>query len=76
MEQEVPDDMQAAMAVQLADNVRKLIREELKLALQDEAFLVNVYTYPLAISIAHGVCGSPQFHAAVKNVITTQMSKY
>ena len=64
------------MAILLADNVKKMIRDELKLALQDETFLAQVYTYPLAISVAHGVCGSPQFHASVKNVITTQMNKH
>jgi hypothetical protein len=76
MEDEVPNEVQAAMSLKLMDNVRKLIRDELKLALQDETFLAQVYTYPLAISVANGVCGSPQFHSAVKNVITSQMNKY
>lgn len=45
---ETTAEEQAAMAIKLADNVRDLIRSEVKAALEDRAFLVRLHSTDLA----------------------------
>lgn len=77
MEQAVPDEVQAAMAMNLADDVRKLIRDEVKAALEDHSFMGQLGGFQLGEAIIRsGVFSSTMFEAAVKNTITKQMQKY
>jgi hypothetical protein len=76
MEQEVPDEVQAAMALKLADDVRKMIREELKKALEDKVFMDGIFAYPLTETVARSLAGGVLFSQAVKRVIVDQMNKY
>jgi DNA polymerase III psi subunit len=77
MEQEVPSELQAAMAIKLADDVRKMIRDEVKAALEDPIFIGSLNTFPLAQSTQyHFNPNDYNFQQAVKNVIATQMVKY
>jgi hypothetical protein len=45
---ETTDEEQAAMAIKLTDNVRDLIRSEIKAALEDRAFLARLHSTDLA----------------------------
>lgn len=76
MEQEVPDEVQAAMALKLADDVKKMVRDELKAALEDKVFMDQLFSYPLAETVARSLGGSILFQQAVKQVILNQMHKY
>ena len=44
---ETTAEEQAAMAIKLADNVRELIRSEIKAALEDRAFLGGMLSYAM-----------------------------
>jgi hypothetical protein len=77
MEQEVPSEVQAAMAIKLADDVRKLIRDEVKAALEDSNFIGRLNTFPLSQSTQYHVNANDyNFQQAVKNVIAQQLIKY
>ena len=77
MEQEVPSEVQAAMAIKLADDVRKLIRDEVKAALEDSNFIGRLNTFPLSQSTQyHFNENDYNFQQAVKNVIAQQLIKY
>jgi hypothetical protein len=76
MEQEVPDEVQAAMGLKLVGDVRKLIREEVKAALEDKVFMDSLFAYPLAEAVSRGLNTSSAFRSAVKNIIIQQMQKY
>jgi hypothetical protein len=69
--------MQAAMAIKLADDVRKMIREEVKAALEDPNFMGSLNTLPLGQAAQrHFNANDYNFQQAVKNVIALQMNKY
>lgn len=77
MEQEVPDEVQAAMALKLVDDVRAMIRKEIKLALEDYSFMGQLGGFQLGEAIVRsGVLSSTAFRDAVKTIITQQMQKY
>jgi len=75
--EEVDDLTQAEMAIKLSDNVRDLVRQHLKEALEDPEFIANVNTYSMAEGVMRNVTASNlNFQMAVKNVILNQMQKY
>lgn len=77
MEQQVSDEVQAAMALKLADDVRQMIREEIKTALEDPNFVSGLGGYFLMQHLLNqGIGSSNSFIGAVKQVITNQMNKY
>jgi hypothetical protein len=77
MNQEVPDEVQAAMSLKLEENVRDLVRRELKAALEDYSFIGGLNTFPLGQAITRNLNASDyNFQQAVKNVIAQQLSKY
>ena len=49
---ETTTEEQAAMAIKLADNVRALIRSEVKAALEDPVFVRSLFTHELASWLA------------------------
>jgi len=63
------------MGLKLVGDVRKLIREEVKAALEDYGFVNNVFMYPMADVISRNLNSSTAFHSAVKGVIVQQMQK-
>ena len=77
-EQEVPDEVQAAMGLKLVDDVRKLIREEMKKALEDKIFIDAINGYHLSHLVFNSsfTVGNSNFQNAVKQVIISQMNKY
>lgn len=77
MEQDVPDEVQAAMGLKLVEDVRKLIRDEVKAALEDYQFMGQLGGFQLGEAIVRsGVFSSSVFHDAVKSVLVQQMQKY
>lgn len=73
---EVVDEVQAAMALTLMTNVRNLIREEIKAALDDYNFVCSVNMWPLSQRLFNGAGSNIDFSNAVKNVLLTQLNKY
>jgi len=51
MAEEVSDEMQAIMAVKLAENVRELIRKEVKEAFYDTSFVYDICSNHLLTSV-------------------------
>jgi hypothetical protein len=49
---EPTEEEQAAMAIKLTDNVRKLIRSEIRAALEDPVFIRSMFTHELASWLA------------------------
>lgn len=76
MEQDVTEEMQAAMALKLADNVKKMIRDEIYNAFNDTAFISTLNTGLLAQVLVQGMRHNTDFKRAVKDVIIEQMNKY
>lgn len=77
MEQETSSEAQAAAAIKLADDVRALIRDEVKAALEDYIFIGSLNTFPLAQSTQrHFNVGDYSFQQAVRNAIFQQMQLY
>lgn len=75
MEQEVPDEVQAAMALKLADDVRKMIRNHIYEAFNDPEFMAYLpkdYLHEQLQARAYGGIG---FAQAVRDVIRHQMQK-
>lgn len=76
-EQTVSDEEQAAMAIKLADNVRQLIRDEVKAALEDYQFTGNLLGHPMLEAIMRsGAQSSNAFRLAVCAAIQQQMQKF
>lgn len=76
MSDEVTDEEQALMAVKLAENVRKLIRDEVKAALEDKAFIDGIFAYPLSEAVIRSCASSHSFQAAVKSAMIVQLNKF
>ena len=77
MEQTVPDEVQAAMSLKLVEDVRKLIRDEIKLALEDYQFTGNLLGHPMLEAIMRsGAQSSNTFRLAVCAAIQQQMQKF
>lgn len=74
-EQTVSDEEQALMAIKLADNVRELVRKEIKAALEDYEFMLTTQSYPLASAVFRSASGTSEFRNAVLGVVTHQMQK-
>ena len=75
--QEVSEQEQADMAIKLHENVRQLIRDEIKAALEDYQFMGQLGSFQLGEAIIRGgVFRSSVFRDAVKSVIVQQMQRY
>lgn len=73
--QEVSDEEQAAAAIKLADNVRNLIRSEIKEALEDPQFWWGINRYAVESALFSNSTAT-NFRDAVRSVIKEQMEKY
>lgn len=71
--QEVPDEVQAAMAVKLADDVRNLIREEVKVAFRDYNFLYSLDGYMLLTMLMSGANSNTAFRQSVVHAISKKL---
>lgn len=77
MTAEVSEEDQAAMALKLHMNVKQLIRDEIKAALEDYQFMGQLGGFQLGEAVVRsGVLNSVVFRDAVKSVIVQQMQKY
>lgn len=77
MEQDVPDEVQAAMGLKLVGDVRELIRDEVRKALEDQTFMNHLASYALATAVQrHFNFGDYNFQQGVKQCIVQQMQKY
>lgn len=70
---EVPDEVQAAMAIKLADNVQKMIRDQVNEAFKDHTFISSLNTNLFAQVMVQGMRYNPDFKKAVRDVIVEQM---
>lgn len=74
---EVTPEEQAAMAIKLADDVRKMIRDEVRLALQDFTFMDSLADpYPLAEAVLRNAASNSNFHNAVKSYLVSKLQGY
>jgi hypothetical protein len=73
---EVTDEEQAAMAIKLTDNVRQLIRDEVKAALEDWAFCSSFHKGPLADTILRTMSTDNSLQNLLAQVIATKLMKY
>lgn len=65
------------MALKLADDVRKMIRDEIKAALEEQQFMNALSPFFVGEVVARsGIFSGSQFQSAVKQLITNQMNKY
>ena len=76
MDEDVSARTQAEIAVKLSDNVRELVRYHIREALQDHAFIESI-SNPILLQNAmfSNAAWNSFFVQAVKNILTTQMSK-
>ena len=74
--EEVDGKTQAEMAIKLSDNVRDLVRQHLKEAMEDYGFVSGMSFHHMGMIISPLLLNSAAFHQAVKNAILTQMNKY
>lgn len=75
MEQEVPDEVQAAMAIKLADDVKKMIRDQVNQAFNDSTFISSLNLGLFAQVMVQGMKYNTDFKRAVKDVIVEQMQR-
>jgi hypothetical protein len=76
MEQQVSDEVQAAMSLKLMENVRELIREEIRAALEDFDFMSRTRGYEITNTVMrHMNWGDYNFKQAVRQVVAEQMHK-
>lgn len=76
---EVTEEMQAQMAVKLAESVRDLVRKEMLAAFEDPAFVnnfMNGAVYYFADQLATKMVGCTSMQQGVKQIIIMQMNKY
>ena len=76
MEQEVPSEVQAAMAIKLVDNVRAMIRKEIVEAFNDAAFVSTLNIGFFASVTMQGMRYNSDFKKVLRDVIIEQMQKY
>jgi len=75
--EEVDETTQAEMAIKLSDNVRDLVRQHMRDALQDQNFLATINPYLLSEAVLQNLNSSNfAFQQAVKTIIANQMNKY
>ena len=75
--EEVDGKTQAEMAIKLSDNVRDLVRQHMRDALQDQNFLATINPYLLSEAVLQNLNSSNfAFQQAVKTIIANQMNKY
>ena len=75
--EEVDGKTQAEMAIMLSDNVRDLVRQHMRDALQDQNFLATINPYLLSEAVLQNLNSSNfAFQQAVKTIIANQMNKY
>lgn len=76
-DEEVPGEEQAVAYIKLHDEVRELIRKEIKAALEDYGFVNSVYFHPLETRLYQGGGSSAAgLRMVVKQIIKEQMEKY
>lgn len=73
---EVTDEEQAAMAIKLSDDVRQLIRDEVKAALEDWAFCSALYKMPLTDCILREVNTNVTLQNLLAQAISAKLLKY
>lgn len=73
---EVTDEEQAAMTIKLSDNVRQLIRDEVKAALEDWAFLNSFYKGTLAQAIMSEALANTGVQNALAQAVAAKLMKY
>jgi hypothetical protein len=75
--EEVDGKTQAELAIKLSDNVRELVRQHLKAALEDPSFMGSLSAFNISEAAQrHLSPGNINFQNAVKSVIINQMNKY
>jgi len=72
--EEVSDETQARVFITLEDKVRELIRNEIKLALNDGDFVREAFWGSVSAKIVHAQ--DYNFKEAVKQVLKDQLQKY
>lgn len=72
---EVTEEEQALVAVKLHDNVRKLIREEVLLALEDYGFMSSLDSFALRSTVLDGIQYNETFNRIVKDIVVHQLQK-
>lgn len=76
--EEVPAEEQAAMAIKLADDVRKLIREEVKELFRDYAAMQGIMwdaNSNFSYALMDRLQSVPSFTSAVLGAVRSQMNK-
>ena len=75
--EEVDGKTQAELEIRLSDNVRELVRQHIKEALEDSMFMGNLNAFPLSQAAARFLnAGDHSFQQAVRSVMVAQMNKY
>lgn len=72
---EVDNETQAAMAIRLADDVKKMIRDEIDKAFKDLIFVSSLDTGFFASVLVQGMKYNTDFKRAVRDVIIEHMQK-
>lgn len=73
---EVTEQEQATMAIKLHENVRQLIRDEIKVALSDPNFVNSLDIWALNSRVFGSALASSDFTAAVKQVLISRLQGY
>lgn len=73
--EEVDAETQAAMAIRLADDVKKMIREEVNKAFADSSFVSALHIGLFASVMVQGMKYNTDFKRAVRDVIIEHMQK-
>ena len=72
---EVDNETQAAMAIRLADDVKKMIRDEVNKAFMDSTFVSQLHIGLFASVMVQGMKYNVDFKRAVRDVIIEHMQK-
>ena len=72
---DVTDEEQAAMAIKLAENVRQLIRAEVKAALEDWSFCSSFHKGPLADVIMREVSVNTMLQSLLAQIVAQKLMR-
>lgn len=72
---EVTEEEQAMMALKLQENVRELIRKEIKEALQDSSFIHSIYLHHFAARVGTYLPTDPAFTKSLYAAIASRLSQ-
>lgn len=76
MEDEVPNEVQAAMSLKLMDSVKTLVRQHIREALEDPSFMGSINSFYISdAAMRHMHPNNINFQQAVKQVMVAQMQK-